>query len=161
MQKNYFDNSSSSTGTVNSSCASTIVNTSNKNNMDTINKIDELTNNSNKANQINYRNNKMIKNGMIKQQNLKGSDESSNLIEPFDHNYNENEFETEAESLINIHIASNLNENTFHLSPNQANFYSEQIENQFMINDAFNIKKVYLFFIIVHLSIRMLLFIFC
>ena len=79
---------------------------------------------------------------MIKQQSLKSSDESSNLIEPFDHNYNENEFETEAESLINIHIASNLNENTFHLSPNQANFYSEQIENQFMINDAFNIKKV-------------------
>jgi hypothetical protein len=36
----------------------------------------------------------------------------------------------EAESLMNIYIASNLNENTFHMEPNEANFFSEQFEYQ-------------------------------
>ncbi len=98
-----------------------------------------MTNHSKNYNSITHKN-KLIKNG-IKQQTLKTLDESSNLIERLDHDYGENEFETEAESLINIHIASNLNENTFHLSPNQVNFYSEQIENQFIINNPIT-KKV-------------------
>ena len=38
-----------------------------------------------------------------------------------------NDYYSESESLINTHVASNLNDNTFHLSPNQANFYSEEL----------------------------------
>jgi hypothetical protein len=103
--------------------------------MNSINKTDEMISLANKNNR-----NKLIKNA-IKPQALKTLDESCSITETLDHNCNENEFETEAESLINIHIASNLNENTFHLSPNQVNFYSEQIENQFMVNYGFT-KKV-------------------
>lgn len=35
----------------------------------------------------------------------------------------------ESESLINLHLASNLNENTFHLSPNEVNFYNERLRS--------------------------------
>jgi hypothetical protein len=42
----------------------------------------------------------------------------------------------EVESIINIHIASRLNENTFHLSPNQTNFYVEQLEEKLKSYDT-------------------------
>ncbi len=45
-------------------------------------------------------------------------------------NFNESEGD-EAESLMNIYIASNLNDNTFNLLPNEANFFSEQFEYQY------------------------------
>ena len=58
----------------------------------------------------------------------------------------------EAESLMNIYIASNLNENTFHMEPNEANFFSEQFEYQyknkvnflffFILDSAFIIKCI-------------------
>ena len=48
-------------------------------------------------------------------------------------NFNESEGD-EAESLMNIYIASNLNDNTFHLLPNEANFFSEQFEYKYRSN---------------------------
>ena len=36
----------------------------------------------------------------------------------------------EAESMLNIHIISKLNDNTFHLSPDENNFYYEQFEHK-------------------------------
>lgn len=52
-------------------------------------------------------------------------------------NFNESEGD-EAESLMNIYIASNLNDNTFNLLPNEANFFSEQFEYQYngLINNT-------------------------
>ena len=41
------------------------------------------------------------------------------------------EWHDETQSVMNIHIASDLNENTFHVSPNEANFFSEQFEFQY------------------------------
>ncbi len=44
----------------------------------------------------------------------------------------------EAESIINIYIASNLNDNTFHLSPNETNFLCEQIEHKLKNSETVN-----------------------
>jgi hypothetical protein len=41
----------------------------------------------------------------------------------------------EVESIMNIHIASRLNENIFYSSPNQNNFYIEQIEEKLKSRD--------------------------
>lgn len=48
---------------------------------------------------------------------------------------NETTESDEAESLMNIYIETNLNENTFHLLPNEANFFSEQFEFQYKLDD--------------------------
>lgn len=37
-------------------------------------------------------------------------------------------FDDESESIINLFMAANLNENTFHLSPNDTDFYTEQLK---------------------------------
>lgn len=41
---------------------------------------------------------------------------------------------SQVESIMNNHIIANLNNHTFHFSPNDNNFYFEEFENKFLQN---------------------------